>query len=526
MTTDLDLAKKAPPNAVVKHIKMFSTNAAGLVNGKVQSLNSEVKATSSNIVTIQETHSVRKGRIKIPDGFVIFESIRKAKHGGTLCAVQEDMNPRLIDEYNDPFELLVVEIEVQNRAIRIITGCGPQENWQEDKRRPFFIALEAEIVKAEITGKSVIIEVDANSKLGKKYIPNDPHEISPNGKVLSDIIERHALIVANGSERCKGLVTRQRSTKNRSEKSCIDLVLLSSDLNKEFKALNIDESRKHVLTRISNTKKGAIIKESDHNVLLTELDCQLKPSENKEKVEIYNLKNPSCQIKFKNYTSGTKMLSSIFDSDEDLNILTQRFIKKLDGCVKMNFKKIRINNSKKSEEEKLYQRMRELKGKEDDKSKAEVEDVIKAIAEAAEIKYNKVVEELNKMKPEEGRIDAQKFWKMKKRIFPKNNDPPSAMLDKDGKIITSNKEIENRAIDVYTDRLKANTIKEHLKDYEQIANKLCEARLKQSKLNTTEPWSMEDFEQATSDLDNGKARDALNHANELFKKEVQALTSN
>ena len=31
---------------------------------------------------------------------------------------------------------------------------------------------------------------------------------------------------------------------------------------------------------------------------------------------------------------------------------------------------------------------------------------------------------------------------------------------------------------------------------------------------------MEDLEQATSDLDNGKSRDALNHANELFKKEV------
>ena len=83
--------RSGKPSSVVKHIKMFSTNAAGLVNGKVQSLNSEVKATSSNIVTIQETHSIRKGRIKMPDGFVIFESIRKAKHGGTLCAVQENM---------------------------------------------------------------------------------------------------------------------------------------------------------------------------------------------------------------------------------------------------------------------------------------------------------------------------------------------------------------------------------------------------------------------------------------------------
>ena len=87
-------------------------------------------------------------------------------------------------------------------------------------------------------------------------------------------------------------------------------------------------------------------------------------------------------------------------------------------------------------------------------------------------------------------------------------------------MITSKKEIEKRAMDVYTDRLKANQINEHLKDYEQTANKLCEARLKLSKLNVTEPWSMEDLEKATSDLENGKARDALDYANKLFKKEV------
>ena len=58
--------------------KIFSTNAAGLVNGKLKSLHGEVKSKTSNIVTIQETHSTRKGRIKMPDGFVIFEAIRKA----------------------------------------------------------------------------------------------------------------------------------------------------------------------------------------------------------------------------------------------------------------------------------------------------------------------------------------------------------------------------------------------------------------------------------------------------------------
>ena len=159
---------------VSDNIKIFSTSAAGILS-KGESLVNEIHATSANIVTVQETHCTRKGRIKMHPSFVIFEAIRKAKHGGTMCAVHDDYSPKLIEEYNDPFELLVVEIETKVNSVRLITGCGPQENWDEGKRVSFFIALESEIVKAEIAGTSIIIEMDANAKLGKQYIPNDTH---------------------------------------------------------------------------------------------------------------------------------------------------------------------------------------------------------------------------------------------------------------------------------------------------------------------------------------------------------------
>ena len=50
-------------NKVSNSLKIFSTNAAGINSGKADSLVAEIQATASNIVTIQETHSVRKGRI-------------------------------------------------------------------------------------------------------------------------------------------------------------------------------------------------------------------------------------------------------------------------------------------------------------------------------------------------------------------------------------------------------------------------------------------------------------------------------
>ena len=137
---------------------------------------------------------------------------------------------------------------------------------------PFYIALEAEIVKAEIAGKSIIIEMDANAKLGPQYISKDTHEMSGNGKILASIIERRVLSVANGLSRCTGSTRMPRFTKSRTEKSCIDMVIFSSDLIDSFKSLHIDEERKNVLTKIQRKKTGMVVKESDHNVLITDFD--------------------------------------------------------------------------------------------------------------------------------------------------------------------------------------------------------------------------------------------------------------
>ena len=137
-----------------------------------------------------------KGKVKI-ENFETFEAIRKKEKGGTIIGVHKALKPVLIEEYSDNFELLVVEINVANRNIRVISGYGPQELWQESERMPFFLALEEEIVKAELAGKAILIELDANSKLGPDVIPGDMHPQSINGKVLASIIEKHDLMVGN-----------------------------------------------------------------------------------------------------------------------------------------------------------------------------------------------------------------------------------------------------------------------------------------------------------------------------------------
>ena len=95
-------------------LKVFSANAAGIIGGKFHSLKNEVSVTNANIVTVQETHCRRKGKIQL-ENFISFEAIRKTKGGGTLIAIHKDLKPKLVEEYSEEFELLSVNIKRNQR---------------------------------------------------------------------------------------------------------------------------------------------------------------------------------------------------------------------------------------------------------------------------------------------------------------------------------------------------------------------------------------------------------------------------
>ena len=224
---NLGPTKNSTLNTRQNTVNILTTNAAGL-RYKAGDLNNKIKHFDSTIFSVQETHFARKGRFEI-NKYIIFEAIRKGKQkGGSMLGVHVDLCPVLVQEYSDKFELIVVEVQVGDTCIRIMTGYGPQEGWEEVEKMPFFEALESEVARAEFAGKSVIVSMDANSKLGPHYIEGDPHGQSKNGKLLADILDRHALIVLNGlQEKRTGIITRQRTTIDGVEKSVIDFVITS-----------------------------------------------------------------------------------------------------------------------------------------------------------------------------------------------------------------------------------------------------------------------------------------------------------
>ena len=372
-----------------------------------------------------------------------------------------------------------MEIKVNNKEIRIITGYGPQESWPEVERMPFFLALEQEIIKAELQGKSIFIEMDSNSKLGPEFIPRDPHKQSVNGKVLAGIIHRHGLIVANGlKEKCSGLITRRRETRNSVEESIIDHAIITEDLEKDLESVRVDEERQNVLEKIVKTKKGVVKQLSDHNPIITKFNVKWSRHVSSARIEMFNLKNKKCQAKFNELTSNTDALTKAINSSDDLNTSTRNFLKELNECIRMCFDKIRIVDKPNKEMEDLFNKRQKLKNLKDEKSRHEMEEVENKLAEmCAQSNYEKIKEEIDNINCDEGGFNSGHLWKLKKKLSPRGRDPPTAMLDPFGNLVTSTAGVGKLALNHYQNILENKPMNEDLKHVQVDKEELCDLRL-------------------------------------------------
>ena len=457
------------------------------------------------------------------DQYEIFEAIRKGKAGGgSMLGVHVGLEPVLIRECSETFELIVVEIKVCNTSMRVITGYGPQENWLEDEKMPFFSALEEEIAAAELEGKEVVITMDANSKLGSKYIEGDPHPMSDNGKILESIIQRHALIVANGLEdKRKGIITRQKMTVNGVEESVIDLVLISNTLSEHIESIHTDEERTHVLTK--NVKVGKMVKhiESDHNIINTKLNIAWNKSE-RTVLEVFKYKDAKALKHFKDETSKTTELTKIANMNKPIEVVVNKFVKRLKGFIHKCFKKIKIKETNDKKLEEMYNQRRLLRNKTDEVSVAQLEEVNDKLASLYSDKMTKTI--LNEIKDitksDEGGLSNGKMWKLKKKLMPRSQEPPTAMKNKEGKLLTGKEEILTEAVNHYKNVFRDREIVPEYLEYRKERENLCKERLEETEQNKSKEWSHEDVMCVLQGLKKGKSKDPYDFPNELFKPEV------
>ena len=120
---------------------------------------------------------------------------------------------------------------------------------------------------------------------------------------------------------------------------------------------------------------------------------------------------------------------------------------------------------------------------------------------------------------EGGGVNAGKLWKLKKQLQGIYQEPPTAMLDAKGNLVTTNKALEQLSLDMYTDRLKSHNIKKSLKLHQLQREQLWDQQLQKAQENVSPEWTMQDLEVVLRQLKNKKSRDLIGFSNELFKPE-------
>ena len=144
---------------------------------------------------------------------------------------------------------------------------------------------------------------------------------------------------------------------------------------------------------------------------------------------------------------------------------------------------------------------------------------IKTINEKLDI-VNKKVEDCESSLQrvcETGGFNSGHSWKMKNKLKSKESNKYTAIEDENGKLLTSEKDIDEETIKHYTKVLENRKIKTNLEEYQIEREKLCEERINEARKNVTPDWTNENVKRVVKELKKKKSRDPHGYSNEIMQ---------
>ena len=264
-------------------------------------------------------------------------------------------------DHGENAEFITVRLCFGLESIRLILAYGPQESDAKDEIENFYKNLRTQLDRRVLKGDSVLLFGDLNAKLGKTVINRDIHDMSANGKLLCDIIDKYNLCVVNALRLCKGVFTRVSNNKNSAEKSVLDYVIVSSNLPGNIVSMTIDEGK--LFTPWRNLQRANRF--TDHNAIISELQCERsKGNDRSNRKVVWNFNEKGLE----SFVSSLEMTHP-FLRYRRVAILFRSVTKigkvaRLNRILGMCFKKKRINERKQlynSEVRSLISKRKKLK---------------------------------------------------------------------------------------------------------------------------------------------------------------------
>ena len=515
-----------------RKLSFIGVNAAG-ISSKLCSFDNLLYTLKPTIFFVEETKLKTAGKIKTENtkGYQIFELNRSGKAGGGLAiGALSDTDPVWISEGDNDVEILVIEISVNEIQIRCIVAYGPQEGALSDKKEQFWLRMSAEIEEAQVNEKAIILQMDGNLWGGPELIKNDPNKCNNNGLHFKKFLSKHPFLsVVNNLDLCEGSITRKRVTIKGIEISILDFFIVCDKLKPFIETMIIDEAKEYALSNYSQVKGKCVKKDSDHNTLILYADikyCMKKP----DRIELFNFKNLECQEKFLKITNETLKLSNCFLKAGNLDKQCKNWFKEFKGICQESFRKIRHNfKTKQTETSKLLEKRKNLiqKLKKCDESEKEAinSELVKLDIQVsklvAEDNRNRVYENFKSLSNQDGNLNNNNMWNIKRKVFPKNKETlPFAKKDCDGNLISSHSQLKDLYIDTFVHRLRPRPMKPDYLYLKQLKEELWSKRLEYVETQKTKDWTFHDLEKVLKSLKNNKSRDPYCLINEIFQPGV------
>ena len=434
------------------------TNLRGY-KSKQMSLKKIVKRIKPKVVVMNETQMSGKMRVVL-EPYQTWTKNREGKAGGGIATA---VAPGLKDfamgagEGEQGDEWMVTRLDCFTPALNVVNCYGEQRKTKIEEVEAKWQKFRKQMESITARGEFFLLLGDLNKLVGSDElgVPGNHPEVSPGGRLLRQLLATEEWTLVNGMECVVGgpFTREDPATKGR---SCLDLMVVSSNLRPFVKEMKIDSEKEITVSRVKKAKGKQEVVFSDHFSVLISFKNLPRKKLVEEKKCIWNLKKDNGWAKYHELTEmySESLLKVIEDEHKTIEEKMNLF-DKIDTKVKFKaFGKRTLGKTNKAK----------------DTNESVAEDEL----EEKENKTEQKIKEIVNMKTGK----ANKVWEIRKRVLggTKNERENSAIINPDtGKLAVTTKEIKTVSLKYCQETLKNNKPEDDYKEHiEAKKNKVAE----------------------------------------------------
>ena len=458
-------------------MKIFYNNINGMVS-KRESLTQAINIANPDILALCETKLGAKSEPKIPGYEPIYENMVYGKEG-LLVAVREGtfLSIEKVTQKSEEGNILAVQVRYPNLTMRVVVGHAPQETEKLEIRQNFFESLKLEVERGQLNGEAVLVLGDMNGKLetvdGKIL-----KDHSGNGKLLSELISQHNLMVANLHPSTTGRWTRIRQTKKNLEQSQIDFILLDEKLYNGISDMVVDECKAYTPYRITKREGKQVVTFSDHCAMIVNLSINIgatEPNMNSEK--FWKITETGLE-KYRDLTKSRLIYFSENETTTERYNVWERY---LNSILSKCFKLRKIGNVTPKPQHEGGKFVRSVLNK--IASRGKVQRTVAQIyfkglhsweMKELEAARTERLKDTVSLFSEDEKTPPNAYWKILKSTKGKEKTKISSLIRSDGVEVYSKESIHHEVLEEFKYRLRNRSPQKHWEEYTKTTNSLAD----------------------------------------------------